>query len=334
MVKYLGALIVDPASPAGKPGQRTVPGYDPKAHYDQWMDKDAFIIDEARMLLSMTLAQRDALRDYITKTSGDKIEDILGGESKEGRAIDGIFLGPLDYDVVLAKNLVGKGEMLLIELTLHRPSDELQILSEGYKNMFGDDLAEDILTDDTISLRVRRLCAKAIQVQRPPDNISVISSLVSQDVESLVKAEDTGDDRPYFEIFVERPYPHIAAVIAEFEHKHKKLKKAVKNTLGTKDGMSDAILYMIQGIKPKKGHDGSIWRDAKLLEATMKGWGTRDGDLMYRLTRASWDPRRLHAIKEAYEKKYGTTLAKRIKSDTSGGYKDILMLILHTSYPT
>ncbi|RXW13151.1 hypothetical protein EST38_g12706 [Candolleomyces aberdarensis] len=183
MVKYLGALIVDPASPAGKPGQRTVPGYDPKAHYDQWIDEYALIVDgsrritsssensfadcplslvyvypltEARMILSMTLAQRDALRDYITKMSGDQIEDILGGDNKEARALDGIFLGPLDYDVVLAKNLVGKGEMLLIELTLHRPSDELRILSEGYKNMFGDDLAEDILTDDTISLRVRR----------------------------------------------------------------------------------------------------------------------------------------------------------------------------------
>jgi hypothetical protein len=46
--------------------------------------------------------------------------------------------------------------MLLIELTLHRPSNELRILSEGYKNMFGDDLAEDILTDDTLSVRVRR----------------------------------------------------------------------------------------------------------------------------------------------------------------------------------
>ena len=96
--------------------------------------------------------------------------------------------------------------------------------------------------------------------------------------------------------------------------------------------MSEAILYMIKGIKPKKGGDGSIWRDTKLLEATMKGWGTRDGDLMYRLTRASWNSPRFHAIKEAYEKKYGRSLAKRIKSDTSRGYRDILMLILHSSY--
>lgn len=49
-----------------------------------------------------------------------------------------------------------RGEMLLVELTLHRPFDELRILSEGYRNMFGEDLAEDILTDDTISLRVRK----------------------------------------------------------------------------------------------------------------------------------------------------------------------------------
>ena len=45
MVKYLGALIVDPASPARKPGERSVPGYDPKAHCDQWMDEDASAVD-------------------------------------------------------------------------------------------------------------------------------------------------------------------------------------------------------------------------------------------------------------------------------------------------
>lgn len=95
--------------------------------------------------------------------------------------------------------------------------------------------------------------------------------------------------------------------------------------------MAQAIIYMIQGIKPKKGKDGSIWRDAKLFEATMKGWGTRDGDLIYRLTRARWNSVRFHLINEAYERKYGTSLAKRIKGETSGEYRDILMLLFHSS---
>lgn len=121
--------------------------------------------------------------------------------------------------------------------------------------MFEDDLAEDIMTDDNISVRVRRrklivlgcdfaflngkmltishpVCAKAVQVERPPDHIPIDPSLVTQDVESLVKAEDSGDDKSYFEIFIKRSYRHIAAVIAEFERKQKKkLKKAVKKTL-------------------------------------------------------------------------------------------------------
>ena len=82
------------------------------------------------------------------------------------------------------------------------------------------------------STKLGTVCAKVIQVERPPDYTPIDPSLVSQDVESLAQAEASGDDKPYFEIFVQRSYPHISAVIAEFESKHKKkLKKAVKKTL-------------------------------------------------------------------------------------------------------
>ncbi|RXW19230.1 hypothetical protein EST38_g6625 [Candolleomyces aberdarensis] len=107
MVSYLGTLVVDPTSPAAKPGARKVPGYDPKPHYDRLMDEDTSAIKMARIIQIMTLAQRDAFKDYFTEPSGYQIVVILGGRNKQ-RALDGILLGPLDYDVVLARNLVGK----------------------------------------------------------------------------------------------------------------------------------------------------------------------------------------------------------------------------------
>jgi annexin A7/11 len=83
-----------------------------------------------------------------------------------------------------------------------------------------------------MSLKPDAVCAKVIQVERPPDYAPLNQSLLSQDVESLAKAEASGDDKPYFEMFVQRSYPHIAAVIAQFESKHKKkLKKTVRKTL-------------------------------------------------------------------------------------------------------
>jgi hypothetical protein len=105
MVSYLGTLVVDPASPAAKPGARKLPGYDPKPQYEKMMDDNTSAIESghilcsilarmhytdwsslpftvARIILSMTLAQKDAFKDYLTETSGCEIVDILGGRNK------------------------------------------------------------------------------------------------------------------------------------------------------------------------------------------------------------------------------------------------------------
>ena len=45
--------------------------------------------------------------------------------------------------------------------------------------------------------------------------------------------------------------------------------------------IEESFLYIMHGAKPKRDGQG-IWRDAKMLEKSMAGLGTRDQQLIYR----------------------------------------------------
>lgn len=96
--------------------------------------------------------------------------------------------------------------------------------------------------------------------------------------------------------------------------------------------MRHGLLYILHGVKPKRDRQG-IWRDAKLLEQSMAGMGTKDHRLIYRLIRAHWNPQRMEAVKDAYYRGYGKDLQKRVEGETSGSYRDALIAIVKSSSP-
>ena len=64
--------------------------------------------------------------------------------------------------------------------------------------------------------------------------------------------------------------------------------------------LEEALVHAVDA-----GKDGTgVIRDAELLEAAMSGMGTKDEQLVYRITRAHWDRPRFEAIKQAYQAKY------------------------------
>lgn len=103
------------------------------------------------------------------------------------------------------------------------------------------------------------------------------------------------------------------------------------NSRGT---VEHGLLFIVHGVKPKRDQQG-IWRDAKLLEKSMAGMGTKDQQLIYRLVRAHWNPERFEAIKDAYKRRYGRLLENRVRGETSGTYRDLLIAIVKsTGAPT
>lgn len=45
--------------------------------------------------------------------------------------------------------------------------------------------------------------------------------------------------------------------------------------------MKTALLHIVEGAKPKRDGQG-VWRDAKLIDKAMVGFGTRDNELVWR----------------------------------------------------
>ena len=142
--------------------------------------------------------------------------------------------------------------------------------------------------------------------------------------------------------------------IVKFNAKHRSLSKVIKDALYvlihfrsfglilmstriSSGHMEMALIHIVQGVKPKRDRQG-VWRDAKLLEKTMKGSGTRDTALTYRLIRTHWNPARMEAVKAAFveyrqhkAKNFGPkdwSLYGRVKAETSGNYEALLLAMI------
>lgn len=83
--------------------------------------------------------------------------------------------------------------------------------------------------------------------------------------------------------------------------------------------MEDALLFQLRHAVDKYMHAAS------LLEDAMAGMGTKDFLLVSRVVRFHWDRNELANIKGAYQQKYRTSLANRIKGETSGDYERLMV---------
>ncbi|KJA28322.1 hypothetical protein HYPSUDRAFT_51172 [Hypholoma sublateritium FD-334 SS-4] len=331
---YLGTAIADPVTPLVTQKQDD---YDPWKDYNAVMRAIAIGASDPeyliKVLMKLNLPQMNTLSEYFADkqhiTMVDAVDNSTSGNLR--LALRGLILGPLAYDVELArKALVGLGtnETLLIELVLGRPGHEIRWLKTAYKQRYGKDLVDDVKSD--LSGSTKRMFTMALNGQKPenePYNATNYSH-VNSDVEELNAASKKKDDIPFFEILINRSDQHLAAVIAAFGARYKSLSKVIKKTFrGT---VEHGLLFIVHGVKPKRDQQG-IWRDAKLLEKSMAGMGTKDQQLIYRLVRAHWNPERFEAIKDAYKRRYGRLLENRVRGETSGTYRDLLIAIVKSS---
>jgi annexin A7/11 len=83
--------------------------------------------------------------------------------------------------------------------------------------------------------------------------------------------------------------------------------------------MEDALLFQLNHATDKYMHA------AAMLEDSMAGLGTKDHLLVARVVRYHWDRAAMANIKGAFQQRYKKTLAKRIKSETSGDYERLMV---------
>jgi len=314
-----------------------VPGYDAekdllrltqlqlKMAYKHERDQTAVIA----FVRNLTLPQRDALNDEFKAQSELDIAGFFAGNissSKVWTVLCSVAWGPLISDVELLHTTMSDNdadEMFLTEVLLDRPQQELNLLIDTYKLRFENSLVDDVKRSTKGNLG--RMFVMALKSQRPPDSAPVDRKQVSADVDKLVKAGKDKEEMPFIEVFVRSSRPHLAAVITACAQKNRSLSKVIKKNFS--NGLKNALLYVLHGVKAKRDGQG-IWRDAKLLEATMAGFGTRDTTLVYRIVRAHWDRARFERIQAAFESRYGRTLEKRVRGETSGTYRVAMTMLI------
>ena len=236
-----------------------------------------------------------------------------------------ILRGPLQQDVwCLHKAINGAGtkETLLNDVLIGRSNADLKAIKHAYQQTYHRTLESDVLGD--LSGKTERLFSMILSASRQEDSAPVIPQQVDADVTELHRATEgkVGTEQlTVCSILSNRSDGHIRAIAHAYEHKYRiPLEKVIEKEFS--GHMEDALIQMI-----RVGSDRAM-RDARLLEACMRGPGTKDEMLVCRMVAMHWDRQHMAQVKGAYRAKYNRDLAGRIRGETSGDYERVLLAML------
>ncbi|WVQ66486.1 uncharacterized protein L199_004667 [Kwoniella botswanensis] len=238
-----------------------------------------------------------------------------------------LSLGPLGGDLHLLNRAcsgMGTHEDLLNEILLGRSNEEMFLLKEGYKRVYGKDLVAVVRGE--LSMKTERMFNMALSGQRD-ESPYVNQQQVQQDVEALYRAgpgKMGTDEIGVCGILLSRSDAHLQAVAQAFPQRHRiPLSQMIQSEFS--GHMRDGLYYIAKGVE----NDGQgVVRDAELLYNAMAGMGTKDERMIYRIVRNHWNRPRFNAIKNQYQAQYGKTLKRAVEGETTGKYEKALVGII------
>ncbi|KAK6908907.1 hypothetical protein I203_102913 [Kwoniella mangroviensis CBS 8507] len=238
-----------------------------------------------------------------------------------------LSLGPLGGDLHLLNRAcsgMGTHEDLLNEILLGRSNEEMFLLKEGYKRVYGKDLVAVVRGE--LSMKTERMFNMALSGQRD-ESPYVNQQQVQQDVEALYRAgpgKIGTDEIGVCGILLSRSDAHLQAVAQAFPQRHRiPLSQMIQSEFS--GHMRDGLYYIAKGAE----NDGQgVVRDAELLYNAMAGMGTKDERMIYRIVRNHWNRPRFNAIKDQYQAQYGKTLKRAVEGETTGKYEKALVGII------
>ncbi|WWD20122.1 hypothetical protein CI109_104598 [Kwoniella shandongensis] len=238
-----------------------------------------------------------------------------------------LALGPLGGDLHLLHRAcrgVGTHEDLLNEVLLGRTNEEIFYLKDGYKRVYNQDLQATIKGE--LSMKTERMFNMALSGQRD-ESTFVNQQLVQQDVETLYRAgpgKVGTDEIAICGILLSRSEAHLQAIAQAFPQRHRvSLSQMIQSEFS--GHMRDGLYHIARGAE---GDGRGVVRDAELLEAAMRGVGTKDERMIYRIVRNHWNRPRFAAIKNQYQAQYKKSLRRAVEGETTGKYEKALVGII------
>ncbi|KAB8291311.1 hypothetical protein EYC80_009997 [Monilinia laxa] len=337
-------------APYGAPmsyGQATPPspGYDPslssppRIPYDGRADAQAlrkamkgFGTDEATLInvlhnkgpLQIEVL-RQAFSDMFKRKLLADVESETRSYFREGLAA--IIRGPLIQDCHLlytGMDGIGTKEKYLTEVLMGRSNADINAIKSMYQRRYKRSLAGDLKGD--LSMKTEDHFLMVLEANRNEDSAPVVPRDVDRDVAAIWNATEAirgHEAKVVCEIFTKRNDAQLRAINHTYQQKHgKPLEWVIKKFSGHMEG---ALLHQLYTATDK------AMRDAKLLEESMKGFGTKDKLLVARVIRCHWDPRHMEQVKGAYHHAYKRSLSSRIAADTSGDYERLMVKCVECS---
>ncbi|XP_029450079.1 annexin A5 [Rhinatrema bivittatum] len=276
-----------------------------------------------KLLTARSNSERLKIAAAFKNLFGRDLVDDLKSEltGKFEKLILALMMPCLLYDVhELRHALKGAGtcETVLIEILASRTCAELQRIKQAYKEEHGTEL-EDCITSDTSGF-FQRMLVVLVQAKRDPDG-RVDEGRVEQDAQDLYKAgEDKWgtDEEKFITILGTRSRTHLRKVFDQYMTiSGFQIEESIdRETSGHLEKLLLAIVKCVRSVP-------AYFADS--LYRAMKGAGTCD-DTLIRIvvSRSEID---LADIKQEYRKNFGKSLYDAIKNDTSGDYRETLLLL-------
>ncbi|KAI8635111.1 hypothetical protein F5Y19DRAFT_59 [Xylariaceae sp. FL1651] len=326
------------APPPGGGGPPTQPslGYGPPQiiQWDATPDAQAlrsamkgFGTDEQtliRVLANKDPLQIEAIKGAYFRSFSRSLEKDIASETSKWFQVGllAIVRGPLLHDVHLLHSAVdgpGTKEKLLNDVLLGRSNADMKAIKGMYQHTFNRSLESDVKGD--LSMKTERHFMIVLGACRAEDSAPVIPQAIDQDVMEIYRATEGKmgtDEMLVCSILSTRNDNQIRAINHSYEQKfRRRLEDVIKKEFS--GHMQDALLFQLRNAVDKYMHA------AALLEDAMAGLGTKDHLLVSRVVRYHWDRQTMENIKGAYKQRYKTSLATRIKGETSGDYERLMV---------
>ena len=240
-------------------------------------------------------------------------------------ALLSILRGPLQQDAYClnyALKGVGTNEDLLNDVLIGRSNADMRAIKGAYKHTYHRSLEANVKAD--LSAKTERMFMMLLAATRAEDSAPVIPQNIDADVSELHRATEGragAEQLTVSSILTSRSDAQIRAIAHTYEQKYRiPLEKVlIKEFSGH---MEDALVQMV-----RSGTDRAM-RDAVRLEDTMKGPGTKDDMLVFRVTAMHWDRNHMAQVRGAYRHRYGKELSTRIKGETHGNHEKCLLAMI------
>ncbi|RPB07838.1 Annexin [Morchella conica CCBAS932] len=267
----------------------------------------------------------DAIREqYSTHTKRDLITTIEKETSGNFRtALKAVAYGPSECDVFFANLAIagfGTNESMLTESIMGRTNAEVNRMKTIYPLRYKESLEAAVRGD--LSMKTEKLFMMALSGQRIEDWEPINPQVVANDAAAIHNAcAGLGTDELLVcSVLTRASEPYLRALATEYKNRHKTdLVKLIKKEFS--GHMQDALVYIVEGALNRPT------RDAILLEASMKGIGTRDELLISRLVRMHWNKHHFELVKREFKRLYGRDLQQRVKGETSGDYGKLMVAL-------